>query len=246
MEKLDWWCRDAWIVFIFALGTCAAVWLALGWDALPLGAKGSLLAAIIMPLHVVEEWKWPAGLHYAYNAIIFPKLQPDPGQLDRFPMSRLTDMFTNVGLVVVPMVYAGISVALPFLSTMLALCMVFFCFGELFAHTLVGIVSWRRYRPAGNRAIYSPGLGTSLLLFTPAGLYLCMHLPALVGSDWIGAVAAFVIMFLLCIVLAEFPLRRWVTRQEPGMFAFPRPQYYARFVDLDAYPQKEVVLNKKG
>ena len=45
--------------------------------------------SVLIPLHVVEEWVFPGGFHYHYNTVMKSK------QLDRYPMSRLTDMLTN-------------------------------------------------------------------------------------------------------------------------------------------------------
>lgn len=81
MQMLDRWCKNAWIITICVIGFAAIVWLICGWNVLPLGAKGCLFASIIMPLHVIEEWKWPAGLHYFYNTVFFAKLQSEPKQL---------------------------------------------------------------------------------------------------------------------------------------------------------------------
>lgn len=37
-------------------------------------------------------------------------------------------------------------------------------------------------------------------------------------------------MMLICIPLTETPLKKWVARQEKGMFAFADPKYYDKFV----------------
>ena len=57
VKKLDKWCDNYWIVFISAVGAAAAIFTAIFWDELPMGALGGIFAAIIMPFHVIEEWK---------------------------------------------------------------------------------------------------------------------------------------------------------------------------------------------
>lgn len=128
MKLIDRWCDNAWIWFIITLSMAALAYPAANWRMLPLGAKGGLMAGVIMPLHVLEEWKMPGGLHCVYNVWVFGRFANDTHSLDRFPMSRLTDMNTNVGLVIFPFLYAALSVAMG-LSAPVVLCMT--CFGFL-------------------------------------------------------------------------------------------------------------------
>ena len=46
--------------------------------------------AALIPIHVVEEWVFPGGFHYQYNYCM------GSDQLDRYPMCRKSDMFTNL------------------------------------------------------------------------------------------------------------------------------------------------------
>ena len=53
--------------------------------------------SVLIPLHVIEEWVFPGGFHYHYNTVMKSK------QLDRYPMSRLTDMLTNfIATILIP------------------------------------------------------------------------------------------------------------------------------------------------
>ncbi len=47
------------------------------------------LAVIILVLHIIEEWVFPGGLHYAYN------FSHGSADLAKYPMKRLTYMITN-------------------------------------------------------------------------------------------------------------------------------------------------------
>ena len=171
-------------------------------------SKGGAFGAIIMPLHVIEEWKLPGGLHYIYN-VIFGSKEMGSKYLDRYPMSRLTDMITNIGLELFPLAFLALSLVAG-LSNEMAICITLFSFMEVVAHTIVGIYSFIRYRKAGKRSIYCPGFGTSYILFLPAGIYLVYAMPQLTGTNWIGALITFAIMCICCVPLAETPLKQCV------------------------------------
>jgi len=154
--KLDKWCDIDWIIFICITGVVAAVAAAIFWEDMPLGAKGGIFAAVIMPFHVLEEWKFPGGLHHFYNVILGPK-DGEKRQLDRYPMSRLTDMITNIGLQWIPLVYLVICFFTD-LSNAAALCIMFLCFIEVLAHTSAGIFTYFLLRKDGKKTIYHPRL----------------------------------------------------------------------------------------
>ena len=73
VKKLDKWCNTIWLVCLGILGVIVAFLLILNWNRWTPGAKGGAFLAVIMPLHVLEEWKCPGGLHYIYNIIFGPK-----------------------------------------------------------------------------------------------------------------------------------------------------------------------------
>ena len=233
IKRLNNWSDNLWIYFMGVLGIATAIYLAVNWSWLPLGAKAGAFVAIIMPLHVIEEWKLPGGLHYIYNVIFGPK-EMGSKHLDRYPMSRLTDMITNIGLVMFPLAFLVLSLVAG-LSNEMAICITIFCFMQVVAHTVVGIYSFNRYRKAGNRSIYSPGFGTAYLLFLPAGIYLIYAMPQLTIGNWIGGIIALAVMSIFCVPLQETPLKKWVLKQEDNAFAFKNPKYYAKFVDQNQF-----------
>ena len=144
VRKLDKWCGIDWIIFICVTGVITAVCAALFWDNMPLGAQGAVFAAVIMPFHVLEEWKFPGGLHHFYNTLLGPK-EKNRQDLNRYPMSRLTDMVTNVGLQWIPLVYLLLS-CVTSLSNAVTLCMMLFCFIEVLAHTCAGFMTLHWYK----------------------------------------------------------------------------------------------------
>lgn len=149
-------------------------------------------------------------------------------------MSRLTDMVTNVGLQWIPLVYLLLS-CVTSLSNAVTLCMMLFCFIEVLAHTCAGFMTLHWYKKDGKKTIYNPGFATSYMMFLPSGIYLAVRLNNITEKDWLWCVILLVVMMLICIPLSETPLKKWVIRQEKGMFAFADPKYYARFTDKDNY-----------
>ena len=227
VKKLDKWCDTDWILFLCVTGVITGVLAGLFWDKLPLGGQGAVFVAMIMPFHVLEEWKFPGGLHYFYNVVFAAKGNKNP-ELDRYPMSRLTDMITNVGLQWIPLVYLMICFFTE-LSNATALCMMLLCFIEVLAHTGAGTLTYFWLKKDGKKTIYHPGFATSWMLFLPAGCYLVSHLENVTANDWLWCAILFVIMMLICISLTETPLKKWVIKQDKGMFAFEDAKYYKKY-----------------
>lgn len=229
VKKLDKWCDNLWIYFMCIAGGVTLIALAMNWSVWPLGAKGGAFCAIIMPLHVIEEWKLPGGLHYFYNTLLCPKHQV-LGHTDRFPMSRLTDMCTNIGMQFIPLIYLFLSLTTN-LSDSLAIGIMLFCFLEVVCHTFAGAACMVMFRKAGKRTVYNPGLVTSYVLFLPAGVYLARNLADMETGNWIGGIIALSLVLILSIPVPEMPLKKWVLRQEGDAFAFKSPKYFSKFVD---------------
>ncbi|MEA4969811.1 MAG: HXXEE domain-containing protein [Candidatus Pelethousia sp.] len=228
VKRLDKWCDNLWIYFMCVVGAATAVYLILNWGELPLGAKAGAFGAIIMPLHVIEEWKLPGGLHYFYNVLLGPK-EEGSKYLDRYPMSRMTDMLTNIGMQLFPLLFLVLSLTAG-LSNEMAVCIMLFSFIEVVAHTLAGTICLFWFRKAGKRTIYNPGLGTSYLLFLPAGIYLAVEMPQLTGGNWTGGLVALAITMICCVPLPEALLKKWVLKQDDNAFAFISPKYFAKFI----------------
>ncbi|MCQ4727547.1 HXXEE domain-containing protein, partial [Anaerotignum faecicola] len=87
IKKLDKWCDIDWIIFLCVTGAVTSVVAAIFRDKLLLGAQGAVFVAVIMPFHVLEEWKFPGGLHYFYNILLGPR-EEEKQESDRYPMSR--------------------------------------------------------------------------------------------------------------------------------------------------------------
>ena len=243
VSKLDKWCDIDWILFLCATGVVTSVLSAVFWEQMPLGAQGAALVAIIMPFHVLEEWKFPGGLHYFYNVVLGPK-DSEKRALDRYPMSRLTDMITNIGLQWIPLLYL-ILCFFTEKSNAIALCMRILSFVEVLAHTGAGVLTYVWLKKAGKKTIYHPGLATSWMLFLPAGVYLMTHLHHVALHDWWWCAVFFIAMLLVCIPLTETPLKKWVVKQDQGCFAFADAKYYTKYPTFGERNQQSLAKDKE-
>lgn len=231
IKKLDRWCDNLWIYWMCVVGGITLLALVLNWNTWPLGAKGGAFCAIIMPLHVIEEWKFPGGLHYFYNTLLGPK-DPASKRLDRFPMSRLTDMCTNIGMQLIPLAYLILSLTMD-LSDSLAITAMLFSLLEVACHSVAGVVCLVMFRKKGKRTPYDPGLATSYLLFLPAGIYLARNLSGMNAGNWGLGILGLALLLILTVPVPEFLLKNWVVKQEGDAFAFKSPRYFSRFADAD-------------
>lgn len=131
------------------------------WNVWSLQTKIYALSAVLLPLHVLEEWHFPGGFHTMYNLM----KGTDPAKVDRYPMNQLSDMWTNFIGVVFSCIVLLIGVRPLFL-----LMELFICAAEVFGHISGGIFLYRRYRDRGKKTIYSPGSATMLLGYVPTAV----------------------------------------------------------------------------
>jgi hypothetical protein len=128
------------------------------WNVWTLQTKIYALSAVLLPLHVLEEWHFPGGFHTMYNLM----KGTDIAKTDRYPMNQLSDMWTNFIGVVFSCIVLIIGVRPLFL-----LMELFICAAEIYGHTSGGIFLYRRYRERGKKTIYSPGFATMFLGYVP-------------------------------------------------------------------------------
>lgn len=131
------------------------------WSVWTMQTKIYALSAVLLPLHVLEEWHFPGGFHTMYNLMH----GTDPAKADRYPMNRLSDMWTNFIGVIFSCIVLLIGVRPLFL-----LMELFICAAEIFGHTSGGIFLYRRYCDKGKKTIYSPGSATMLFGYLPVAV----------------------------------------------------------------------------
>ena len=128
------------------------------WKVWDLQTRIYALSAVLLPLHVLEEWRFPGGFHTMYNLMA----GTDPQDCDHYPMNQLSDMWTNFIGVVFSCIVLIIGVRPLFL-----LMELFICFAELYGHTSGGIFLKKKFRNRGKRTIYSPGMFTAVCGYLP-------------------------------------------------------------------------------
>ncbi len=116
-------------------------------------------ATALLPLHVLEEWHFPGGFHSMYN------LMAGSDRPDRYPMNRMSDMWTNLIGVLFGCVVLVVG-ASPFFCVM----QLFLCCAEVFGHFSGGVFLYRRFRGRGKRGIYSPGMATTVFGYIPVAV----------------------------------------------------------------------------
>ncbi len=116
-------------------------------------------ATMLLPLHVLEEWHFPGGFHTMYN------LMQKSDKLDRYPMNRLSDMWTNFIGVIFGCIVLTVGVNPIFMFMQL-----FLCLAEVFGHTLGGIFSYNLFKSKGKKTIYTPGSFTTWFGYIPIAI----------------------------------------------------------------------------
>ena len=198
---LQWWTGDPWLIFISLVGGGVGVALILRWRAWPVQRRLLALAVIVLVLHVWEEWRFPGGLHYAYNYLAG---STDAYALARYPMSELTDMLTNVGGVLAgtaALIWAG-------RSTVTAITVWVVCVVEVLLHLGLGIAAF---------GVFGTVLGALLMGFTgpeaasigiiggadgPTAIYTCSKL----APDLLGAIALSAYSYMAMVPLIQPPI----------------------------------------
>lgn len=194
------------------------------WNDWSVALKVMAAISALVPVHVVEEWVFPGGFHYQYNTFVYRSKLPD-----LYPMSRLTDMMTNL---LATFLYAFIvcwyALSGEQVPATLVLMTIGFCTLEVIIHTTFGVMAWLRFRNVGKTTIYGPGSITAYLGFGLFGAILCYTLPdyTLTSHDWwIGAIEL-VAMLTGIVIIPETAAKSRNTR-----FIFPSAGYYDRYLE---------------
>ncbi len=126
------------------------------WNDWSLQTKIFAFATALLPLHVLEEWRFPGGFHYMYNIMAKSEIP------DRYPMNQLSDMITNlIGIIF------GVVVLFVGVNPIFLIMQLFLCLAEIFGHTKGGIFSYKRFKEKGKKTIYNPGLFTTIFGYLP-------------------------------------------------------------------------------
>lgn len=176
------------------IGTGIFVYVILNWSVLNAYTKFVAAFYIILPLHVIEEWRIPGGFHYNYNVTMKSKTP------DRFPMNQLTDMLTNflaemIGIIIL---FFGV-------NQLIAIWHIFFCATEMIIHSLFGRMMYHRFKIVGKHTWYNPGYITAIFFFLTAVCATFFIIPTSFPSalEWFIGLTLFLIEMAIIILIPE-------------------------------------------
>ena len=214
---LSWWCFRPWQIALDCIGIVFAIVLCMNWSDYNAAQQMFVLMGILIPIHVFEEWWWPAGFHWQYN------LSNGSTRPERYPMCRLTDMVTNTVACIVFALFGIFNLTSnPFLLAMTAFCLL-----EVVVHTWLGTNMYRRYKSKGKKTIYGPGTATAYTCFAALMVWGIMLLQerTLAGMDWLQGIGLLVALLIILIVIPEKSLG---SKDSP--YDFKSAGYFEKFL----------------
>lgn len=206
--------KRVWLYVLYALGVALLIVLVTQWSDWGWDRRLLAFTFLVLPFHVFEEWVWPAGFHVQYN------LTMGTDQVDRYPMSRLTDSITNFAAMIFGLVLIAIG------GTPAVVGMMIFCLLEVIVHTFFGVRMLRQFRGDGKRSIYGPGSASAYLGFLPVGIGMIIYLSSIETSvlDWVGGVGVVALMLVSIVVIPEGLLKK-----KGNAYPFASAGYFTRF-----------------
>jgi hypothetical protein len=178
--------------------------------------------AVLIPLHVLEEWVFPGGFNYQYNICAYNSDQPD-----RYPMCRVSDMFTNLIVTFFYIVLTIISIVYKSVNTGIILGTIIFCALELIVHTIFGIKMYNRFKDKGKTTIYGPGSITAYFGFFEFGVILIytMRGRTITVIDWM--ICFIVLIFIVGISVLAIEN---IIKKKDNPYFFETSGYFERFL----------------
>ena len=147
---------SCWLYVITLLAGAIFGLLAANWSTWDFPTKIYAFATALLPLHVLEEWRFPGGFHTMYN------MMEKSDKWDRYPMNQLSDMWTNlIGIIF------GCVVLLAGVNPFFLMMQLMLCIGELQGHISGGVFVYKKFKDRGKKTIYNPGLFTTIFGYLP-------------------------------------------------------------------------------
>lgn len=165
LQKITKIWLSCWLYVIIAISGIIVGLLISNWASWTLQTKLFAIATALLPIHVLEEWRFPGGFHTMYN------LMKKSDTVDRYPMNQLSDMWTNfIGIIF------GCVVLIVGVTPLFCLMQIFLCSAEIFGHTSGGIFVLKMFKNKGKKTIYNPGLFTTVFGYLPLAVLLIYSL----------------------------------------------------------------------
>ncbi len=182
MQKIGKLWLDLWLYLMILISGVIMGITICNWQVWDLQQKLFAAATALLPIHVLEEWHFPGGFHTMYN------LMAKSSCPDRYPMNRMSDMWTNlVG------VLFGCVVLLAGVNPFFCVMQLFLCGAEVFGHFSGGIFLYGQFKNKGKRTIYSPGMATTIFGYIPIAIGIVFSFfaqSAPTAAEWILAIVS--------------------------------------------------------
>lgn len=222
-RTLNWWCDRAWIKCGCLLAAIMMGLLLVNWRSWGTDLKVTCAIAILIPIHVIEEWVFPGGFHYQYNVGLYRSAKPN-----YYPMCRLSDMYTNsIATVMYVLIVVAAMLNHNYVAPGVLLGTAIFAALELFMHTLMGTMMYFRFKDKGKTTIYGPGSVTAYFGFVPLGIIALFSLQGRIihPSDWWICIGILLIIGVVCILIPENLIKNLNTP-----YYFKNAGYFERFL----------------
>lgn len=216
-----WFVSWGWLFAMIAMSAVLATQMLVAgllgrrWGALrTLGA----LAVIVLTFHVWEEWVIPGGFHYIYNIASEPTLR------NRYPMSELTDMITNLGGAVLWFVL----VELDRYGRGMGFAVMLFSYFEFTVHNYLAWSSMSLLYAQGiYTGFYAPGLITAVLMWLPLGVAHTVYFVR-EGLHWKNALAGLALLIVLSQALVTMP--ESLLKRVDNPYGFSNAGWYEQYL----------------
>lgn len=195
MRKINKVWLSVWLYVITLVSGAVIGALIVKWQDWSMQTKIFAFATALLPLHVLEEWRFPGGFHYMYNVMAKSDAP------DRYPMNQMSDMWTNFIGVIFGVVILAVGVKPIFLVMQL-----FLCVAEILGHTKGGVFSYKTFKAKGKKTIYNPGLFTTVFGYLPVAVALIISFVLEISPlwwEWIVGVACGMVLGGLSLNLPE-------------------------------------------
>lgn len=219
MNPIVEWLIKIWLYVLAGVAGGMVCYLALNWKSSSKQKKLTCFFIIALVLHVLEEWVWPAGLHYIHN-LSMGSVAPNC-----FPMNQFADMITNSVAVLM-----ALCVLWKFSENAIArFTLALFGIAEAVAHIRLGIISLQHFHSAGLNFLYSPGLVTAIFGFLVVSILLIVDLSKrkqLNVKKALCSVGCLIVAMAILVLIPENGLKDTDTP-----YAFPSAGFYEQFLE---------------
>ena len=208
-----------WVPMVGVLGAVVLACCVLRWKKVSATRKIIGVFVVVLALHMIEEYAFPGGFHYAFNIV------QGSANGNAYPLNTLSAMVTNL---VAAICFASIFFAKidkPWVLLLIA----FFGIGQAVIHTVFGVLAFGLFSDAGMAFPYTPGMANSIILMLPLSIVSIVQLAKDRLLDKKQVALAILAMVFLVIGLIRLPVI-FLGSDPATTFVFADAGFYQRFL----------------